>query len=771
MMNRPALKKLTIENLRGSVTSFSIAFDKDKKLTIIFGENGSGKSTICDSLDLLGNGRIGSIEDRGLGGGIQKYWPSIGKRLIDISVIIESCDGSLCRASLAKSDVIVQPSTNRPNVVILRRNQILSLIEAKPSERYEAIRRFIDVSSVENSENSLRQLIRDYNSSRDTAATRISENRETISQHWTSAGKPGTNYLAWAESESKQNPNTWDAEIAALTKVGMAFALLGNYPAQYTKAKETIATAKKKAELSQQKAQESLLKLSADADEVMGIMNAAKAFMIKHPSPDVCPLCGSAEKIHDLNQRIETKLSSFSSLTDSKTQVKICADAVTRAEQQLEILLAQAKKHTDEYNSSCAAFTWSPDVIMPAEIAPIDLSMLEKWLGNNALAPEKWKLAETKRQDKKLFISTLRGALKTYNDNLASENRIKTLLPRLNQTLKVIEDERRKFTDAILSGISMEVGRLYEIIHPGEGLNKISLELDAKKRASLEMGATFCGQSSTPPQAYFSDSHLDTLGLCVFMALAESDEPDNTILVIDDVLASVDEPHVDRLVEMLYDETLKFRHCIITTHYIPWREKFRWGMLKSVESQFIELDSWNPSSGISISKNTPRIDVLKGLLSNSKPDSQLVSSCAGVILESILSFLVRTYECALPVRRTKPTLGDLLSAINKKLRASLCLEDYDASVTPAAKITEHNLGTSLDNLEKIAGVRNVIGCHFNDVAFCLPPTDAIEFGKQVLLLAETIIDPECGWPISDKSGSYWSNKSKTKRLLPLKQPS
>ena len=42
--------------------------------------------------------------------------------------------------------------------------------------------------------------------------------------------------------------------------------------------------------------------------------------------------------------------------------------------------------------------------------------------------------------------------------------------------------------------------------------------LDPDRRASLELRASFSDLDATP-QAYFSQSHLDTLGLCVFQAL------------------------------------------------------------------------------------------------------------------------------------------------------------------------------------------------------------------------------------------------------------
>jgi recombinational DNA repair ATPase RecF len=93
---------------------------------------------------------------------------------------------------------------------------------------------------------------------------------------------------------------------------------------------------------------------------------------------------------------------------------------------------------------------------------------------------------------------------------------------------------------------------------------------------------------------------LDTLGLCVFLALAELDGPEETILVLDDILASVDEVHAERLLEMLRTEAQKFRHCILTTHYRPWKDKLRSGVLTSVVCQFVELSKWSASGGVKI---------------------------------------------------------------------------------------------------------------------------------------------------------------------------
>jgi len=232
-MSTPGLKKLVIENLRGSVKPFSIPFEKGKKLTIIYGENATGKSTICDALEFLGKGKIGSLENRGLGK-TNRYWHSVGKTSADINVTFETTNSTCC-AKLGKTDVIVIPPELRPKVEVLRRGQILSLIEATPGDRYEEIKRFIDVSGVEASEASLRQLIGDLVKNREVAVARVQENHDSINQFWETAGKQGKDAFYWAEVETKRDINVDDAEIKALGKLRSAYQRLTEYPSRLKK--------------------------------------------------------------------------------------------------------------------------------------------------------------------------------------------------------------------------------------------------------------------------------------------------------------------------------------------------------------------------------------------------------------------------------------------------------------------------------------------------------------------------------------------------------
>jgi len=771
-MSIDALKSLTIEHLRGSVTPFTLNFEKGRKLTLIYGENGSGKSTICDALDFLGNGNVGSLDGRGLGRTI-RYWPSVGKSQADAKVTLTTASGS-CSATVVGNNVIVQPCEKQPNVKVLRRKQILDLIESQPGERYTALSRFIDVSGFEGSEGALRSLIKDINRQVELALERIQENRRAINGFWEQEGKTGSDPILWAKEEIKKDQKNFDLTRTAIDHLVDAYKELCNYPQQIKQKQDEIEQAKTKITADEATIAELTSKVAGEYIEIIDLLQAADNYFHAHPTPDVCPLCESAEKAAGLPQEVAKKIAAQQSATILKhhqRQLAMRHEELERLNSELDHIKTQAMKAAENFSNAASDDNLPETIPLPELPHPKNINEWEDWLKVSDSLIQAWREESDKYADLKRFRSTLKDAIEALEENSQIQADLETLLPKLKAVLNIMESERRKYTDGILSNIAIEVGRLYEKVHPGEGLNKISLALDPKKRASLGIYAEFEGMTDTPPQAYFSDSHLDTLGLCVFLALAEKDDPENTILVLDDVLGSVDEPHVDRLIGLLYEESSKFRQCIITTHYRPWREKFRWGKLKVGECQFAELDKWALTSGMRLRNSIPEVARLRSLLEEPSPDPQLVCAKAGVILEAGLDFLTSLYECKLPRRASELyTMGDLLSAIDKKLKNALRIEIKQRNNDGSIEYIERRLAPHLEELKRIAQARNVFGCHFNKLSYHLQDTDAITFGQEVLALMECLIDEDAGWPNRDNSGSYWANKGETRRLHPLKRP-
>jgi hypothetical protein len=773
MSTSAPLKSLSITAFRGSSATFTLPFEKGRKLTLVYGENGTGKTTICDAFEFLANGRVSSLDGFGLGKGLEKYWPTAGKAIGELSAVLETSAG-ICSGKMIGKDVYVAPTASRPKIELLRRQKILDLIKAQPAERYEYVKRFIDIAAFETSEEALRQQARSLLDERIAAERAEGQSLQELQGFYEAAGEPtGLNAVTWAKKKLAEPTANLDSDIAAIGKLRMAFDALRGFPERAKSRENTLADATTVlAEAETALAAAANVATGAIGD-VLALLEAGSKYLHDHPNPAECPLCRSQENAPGLADVLANRLANLETLRLAMGKRQECAAALTIAQHSIEQLRTDYADSLTAYVTAKNSHPWRGDVVLPGDEPGTDLSFLSTWLVANDAIADAWPAAEASWRDEKKFVQALSAASDRYESNFAKRSDLATLVPKLDEALKHCIEQRQAFTNNIIGEIAQKVGKLYEQVHTGEGLDKIALPLDPKKRASIELEAKFSGRD-VPPQAYFSQSHLDTLGLCVFLALASRDQPSETILILDDVLGSADEPHVSRVVSMIYDVSEHFRHTIVTTHYRPWRERFRWGSLKPGQPcQFVELTRWSISDGMNRVDCLPEIDLLKGLLTQTPLDTQSICSKAGVILEYALDFLTLRYECRVPRKQGDPyTLGDLLSAIDKKLRDALKVEIRDGLTDPSATPTEViQLKPMLEGLLRIAQVRNALGAHFKAISFDLLEQDAVDFANQVVQLVDALSHPEHGWPTNDKSGSYWRNNGDSRRLHPLKRPS
>ena len=84
-------RRLKIEGFRGATQPLDLELDSDKPLVLIFGENGTGKSTIVDALESVGAGSTAFLNDWKLGKGKRKesFIPALGQKLSDVCISLE----------------------------------------------------------------------------------------------------------------------------------------------------------------------------------------------------------------------------------------------------------------------------------------------------------------------------------------------------------------------------------------------------------------------------------------------------------------------------------------------------------------------------------------------------------------------------------------------------------------------------------------------------------------------------------------------------------
>lgn len=299
--------------------------------------------------------------------------------------------------------------------------------------------------------------------------------------------------------------------------------------------------------------------------------------------------------------------------------------------------------------------------------------------------------------------------------------------------------QRKALSQQLLDDVAMECNRLYEVLHPNEGLAISRLSLDPKLRASLNQAVQFAGHDGVPPQAYFSEAHLDTLGFCFWLAVAKRDaESGSLVIVIDDVFTSVDAQHLTRITDLIVDESNHFSQTIMTTHHLTVREKFRNSYGAGQVTEVLDLHGdWDVRRGIVFTKALLAVEELRTFTTVYPFDRQAAASKAGIILEELLDALTVQYQCKLPRKTTNAyVLSELLDGtadIMKKIKVQGL--DGEPERTPGlwiAKIRLHNL------------VRNQVGAHYNVQGHGISDSDVKEFVALTVAFAESLTCRSCG---------------------------
>lgn len=410
-----ALTKLTIAHLRGSVGSFVLPFERGKNLTVVYGENGTGKSTICDALEMLGKGTVGSLDNRGLGR-TYGYWNTISKTAADVAVILETAN-TACRATIAQGKVNVHPFGAQPRVEVLRRSQILKLLEAQPGDRYKEIHQFIDVTGVEASEKALYQEIRDLNGRLNVAAVQLNANIGELQRLAMAAGQSATGALEWAREAVNRDALTDDSELRALRALQSAYERLGAYPVNLLSAEQAEQQAGNTADSARMRLESALQMAAEGAQAVFEILSAAQTYLGQIPDPMVCPLCERAEGIDGLSARVAERLHTFESFQRAKGDQRRAEGEVERARQEGARLNSQLQRDIDVFDRACDEFAWSDDVVLPDRPVPQGRVALAAWLAATTDVAARWQTAEANRQEQQQFRTALHGALLEYDEN------------------------------------------------------------------------------------------------------------------------------------------------------------------------------------------------------------------------------------------------------------------------------------------------------------------------------------------------------------------
>lgn len=739
------IKKLEIKTFRGATQPVVFDFQTQQPIVLIFGENGSGKSTIADALDFICNNDFGSL---GLRHGTtpKTHVVAASGRAQDLEVNL-TYGGHSWQARLIGGKPVTTPQTP-PRAFILRRADITRVMEANDGDRYKTLKEFITVPQIETAESALRQA---YKAVSDTLNQSISQKdtaESTLQQYWTVEGKPQGGFLEWARITVNRSISDIEQQILLLKRLRDKIIASVAVEAELSTAETRLQSA-----LQERTRLESRLQAASQVQpnaDLVSTLQAAKNYLHKHPETDRCPVCTKPEAYGALVSQIDSQLTQLQNIQSLHSQID-----------QHKITVQQAEGNKNSVNQRWQTLCSDLLALLPGAPAGLmtGLNPIVDSPTSNDIRPYLKKLAENaavldREISQRERIVTQQNALTTHlatidqlTDKVTSQYAISI---RLKAMLDIAEQERKRYVQDTVNNISCTVSQLYARIHPDEPLGEPSFGVKSGTIGSLTMKGKFGPNNDVPPVAYYSEAHLDTLGLCIYLALAK--QSGNALVVLDDVLMSVDDPHLDRVIDLINEEAPNFGHVIITTHSRVWFDRVRLG--RGMCAELIELYGWDLNNGMHHSRAPLAVEDLRVAVTALKVDRQLIASRAGILMEQLLDDLTLRYGMKLPRKQTPHyTLGELADGIDKNLRKLLRCEHLDGNGVVAQTF---DLFPLIEAATSDAWIRNQVGAHFNLDAAGISDNMIRTFGANVLAFADALLCKHCHQlPNKNKSGSYW----------------
>jgi energy-coupling factor transporter ATP-binding protein EcfA2 len=408
---------------------------------------------------------------------------------------------------------------------------------------------------------------------------------------------------------------------------------------------------------------------------------------------DYCPLClqekSKIELIKELNERIKE----LEELEEEKDKLEeqgqklkdilrvnvntidgLLKEKLFKEEQQARLLgkVQQIKTSLNAFSDELKKELIAKDPIQEPGKIQIDkkeISELAKEAQDTAKA-----LTESKSSNIKFQIYTkIFHAVTAYNQ-YQSIKRQQEILTKQQVTFQLLfADFIKRQEEALIVFLKMfsaSIDEYYTTMNPNEKIEDIKL-VPIKDRNDDLVGITieysFFDETKTPPIAYLSESHINCLGLSFFLASVKAFNKQNEFFVLDDVISSFDRPHRSRFSKLLTDKFSDYQ-ILLLTHEQGFFEL----VASDVKSKgwLIQDFKWSKENGVGIENGTT--DIKERILKKFEDkDTDGLGNDIRVYTEKVMKEIAYNIEAQVAFRyneiNEKRMAPELLDAVHSRI--------------------------------------------------------------------------------------------------------
>ena len=644
------IQSLKIKDIRG-IRELDLNLDQES--LVVYGQNGTGKSAVVDAIDFLFTGQINRLVGRGTKDvKLKKHGPHISRKkdleraYVEAEIKIPGvkeiipvsrhmgCPEELNYPSKYENELIPIIELVSRGQYVLTRREILQLVTSKTKDRGEKILNLLKLNEIEDARSTFvnlknetqrtyERIMREVSSKQDIIKSfleisnfeeeivlaKINELREMLGVQPIEELKHEK--ILQNISEIDVKPNRIDHKQVNLQIDGLLNfsnkSNLRNVRIQFKKLEEIIAE----------------IKGDPNIDwDTKRLPLTKEGIRIIRESGE-CPLCDTDWELNSLKSYLEERTKRLEIRTKTLESIKgALNENISNLKNQINLVEDNflGVNESDEFLSH----PFLPKFQEILQQWQTRLSLLKKTL--NDLVEEYPKLQFSKVDTYMLFTPSdfeekckkTKLAVKMVFSEASPEQKAWTKLVSLNDKIRELEQsmskcqvnrivaEKAKYLeeafinsrDKVLEDLYKDVeGRfveLYKEMHSPDEFNfKAELKPDG---AGVNFKVNFHKYGLNPPGALHSEGHQDSMGVCLFLSLAEHlNRQHVSLIVLDDVVMSVDNGH-----RLAFCKVLKTHfpdhQFIITTHERVWAHQIRLqGVVK--KDKMLKFSNWDVDSG------------------------------------------------------------------------------------------------------------------------------------------------------------------------------
>jgi len=338
------------------------------------------------------------------------------------------------------------------------------------------------------------------------------------------------------------------------------------------------------------------------AEDVQSIMQTFLAELLKsgeavitkkYHKGDNCPLCLQQKNLEELKTDIQRRLKEIEESSKKKgvfdAAKKSISDIVAERLKRLELTAGNAFLNEQENQSIKQAIS-----SLSNKLTEYQNSANEKVTSGNKLPASKtlilteddFKIQEqisarfeaiqtTIKNDKSTELYANISAAKDAFLKIKRFEKNKSKLEYQKNSLELIYNEfvkrQKEGLESFINTFSSYINDFYEFMNPDEQFHEIKIvtigEEDELNGITIEY--KYNEMWVSPPQKYFSESHLNCFGISFFLASVIAFNKENKFIVLDDVISSFDSAHRKRFADLLFEKFADYQF-ILLTHELEW---------------------------------------------------------------------------------------------------------------------------------------------------------------------------------------------------------